>query len=648
MSIDGSFFGGDDGGFGGGNYGMQPFPDPFSDLSMYSLPHTIQNALRWSEFVFYASPVFAAAQERLASYFLTDLSVVGEKLSKDQKEEIREYLHDELGIMEVLKQANLDELCYGNSFVSVLIPFRRYLVCPRCFLDFPLRVVAEHPEFKYRWNAFQFEARCPRCEFDGAWNHVDRRCGPETKPIIKHWSPHFIELIFNELTGKTSYIWRIQEDYKRQIVTGKLDMLEDCPWEVVQAIKANSFLRFADDVVFHSKEMTISGIRNRGWGISRTIRCFRQVFYVQMLHRYNEAIASDYCIPFRVLTPGGRPGSSDASGDPLLSMSLGSFGSRIEGMLRNHRRDPASWNWLPFPIQYQALGGEATQLAPKDLLDQGVQTLLNSINLPLEMFNLSLTTNNAPVNLRFFEQIWSHMPSGTNRLLNWILGKLISHMGWEQATAALTPTTLADDAERQLSKLQLMSSGVVSKTTGLRVVGLNAEDEMQQQLEEQRQQAEAQQKMQEEMQEAGLQSQIGTPPIMQMAQGQQGAPGQAPAQGDPSQQQPGAAQSFAAATPTGPNTPTTPQDVMSSAQTIASQLLALPESQKDSQLIALKKQNPLLHSAVKAMITDMRQQAQTQGGAQILQQQKQALWVPTAKEGALAVYRRMIERRRPA
>lgn len=635
-----------DNGLGFGGYNFTSFPDPYSDMASLSMPHSIEAAFRWCEYIYYHNHIFAAAQERVASYPLTDFQIKGDELSREQKQDIREYLHDELRLMEVLRLSNLNELVYGNDLLSVLVPFRRYLVCPHCAIDFPLRVVAENTQFKYRWTDFEFCASCPRCYFDGAWKHVDRKLGTDVPVTLKHWNIHEMQLLFNPMTGRTWFIWMPPQDYRRQIISGKLAMLEDCPWEVIQAIKANAYLKLADDFVYHGKEATLSGIYNRGWGISRTIRTFRQCWYVQVLVRYNEAIAQDWLLPLRVITPGPRGGASDASMDPLLGMNMAGFGSRIDQMLRDHRRDPGSWNWLPFPVQYQTLGGEAQQLAPKDLLDQGLQSLLNGCNVPVQLFNLDLTTNNAPVNLRLFENVWSHLFYNTNRRAQWVLEKVAGQMGWDGAKVSLTPVTLADDAQKQLSKLQLMTSGAVSQTTGLKVVGLDAEEENKLKVEEQIQTSELQQKAQEQMEESGLQAQIGTPPIMQLAQGQGAQQGQQ----DPSQQQqqPAGAQQLAAnMAPSMGNTPQTPQDVMSQAQTIASQLLALPESQKDSQLISLKKQNPLLHSAVSSIIKDMRRQAQVQGGAQILQQQKQAA-VIIPSTGALTVYRRYLARHQPS
>jgi hypothetical protein len=106
-----------------------------------------------------------------------------------------------------------------------------------------------------------------------------------------------------------NYIWRIPEDYRRQIRQGSLFHLERVDQEVLKAVQLNQVFRFNPDAIFHMKEPTLSGMINRGWGIPRLLSNFRQIWYVQVLHRFNEAIALDYVIPFRIITPQPRQGA---------------------------------------------------------------------------------------------------------------------------------------------------------------------------------------------------------------------------------------------------------------------------------------------------------------------------------------------------
>ena len=61
--------------------------------------------------------------------------------------------------------------------------------------------------------------------------------------------------------------------------------------------------------------------------------------------------------------------------------------------------------------------------------------------------------------------------------------------------------------------------------------------------------------------------------------------------------------------------------------TLAQQIMAMPESQKDSTLIQLKKEDRTMHALVSSHIEEFRRQAAAQGQDQVLQQQfgKQAV-----------------------
>lgn len=609
------------------------FPDPFTDYASLQMPESMIHVLRWCEFIVSTNGAYRTALQRVLSYFITDIEI--SDADDKEKEKYEEFLHDTLGIYRWLHAVGFDYLTYGNSFVSVLMPFRRYLLCPKCAVEFPLRVVYEGSEFDFKWVEFEFHAKCPRCKYNGKWRHQDRRGGPDGIRI-RRWSPHEIELIWDPYTDDVDYIWKIPADYRKQITDGHLYQLERANMEVIQAIKRNEYMRFSKDTVFHLKEDALAGIRNRGWGISRVLSNFRQAWYVQVLHRYNEAIALDYIIPFRVITPQPGPGGgSPEAKDPVFNFGLGNFTGRVNAMLKRRRRDPAAWNILPFPVQYQALGGDAKALAPKDLLDQGVELLLNNVGVPVELFKGSLQIQTAPAALRLFESHWTHLVHNLNRFLRFVANRLAELLSWEKATLKLTRVTTADDLNKQMAKLQLMTGHQISQQTGLKSVGVDWKDEFRRMLEEQKFQAEEEQKMQEEMDQAGVMQQMAQGQGMPGQPGQQGSAqdasgGQGGQGGQQGQQQGGGPQPTAspvqqalANLPQGDNVKISPQELLQQAQTLAQQILQLPESQKDSELIQLKKANPTLHALVKSQIDGMRQQARTAGGAMLMSQQQQ-------------------------
>lgn len=625
---------------GRGTQADERFPDPFCDVASLSMPESIQSALRWVEYILNANGVYRQAIDRVVSYFITDVEIgdASEKtVGREEKEKFRTFLEDTLSIKNVLHTIALDYLCYGNSFTTLLVPFRRYLSCTRCGLEMPLDRVYNSEQCAFTWSNFEFHATCPHCKVRGNWRHIDRRSGDTGQMCVKRWAPHEIDILWDPYTGECSYVWKIPEDYRNLIRQGHLHHLSRASWEIIQAVKNGQNLMFDKGVIYHMKEDALAGMRNRGWGISRVLTNFRQAWYVQILQRYNEAIALDYVIPFRVITPAPR-GGDQASSDPVHSINLSSFSGRVSSMIRARRADPARWNVLPFPVNYQALGGDASQLAPKDLIDQGQETLLKCIGMPVELFNGTLSFQAAPAALRLFEANWSALPHNLNMFLKDLVSNISRVMSWNQVSAKLMRVTHADDLNRQMAKLQLMQGQQISKTTGLKSVGLDYEEETKRMLDEQRIYSEEQAKMQEEMQQAQQMQAMSQTPDMMMGAGNTGASATGePAQqggGDPSQQGGGGGGQPAPAGPppspvdqflsqrqNAPNVPRTPEELQQQAQLIANQLLSMPEQVKDSELIKLKRSDPTMHALVTSIIDDIRQQARSQGGQMVMQQQ---------------------------
>ena len=224
-----------------------------------------------------------------------------------------------------------------------------------------------------------------------------------------------------------------------------------------------------------------------------------------------------------------------------------------------------------------------------------------------------------------------------NRFLQNVVDKAAEIMSWEPVKVKLSRVTHADDLNRQMAKLQLMMGQQVSQTTGMKSVGLDFEEETRRKLEEEQFLAEETAEMQERMQQAAAMDEMAPPPQAggmgggMMGGGMMGGgmgggmgmpPGAPPAGGAPPASAGGAAaQQFAMSQPTQMNKPTTPEEMVAQAQTIAQQMMALPSSQRRSELITLKRVDPTMHSLVTSAMDEIRQQARSMGQQQQLQQQ---------------------------
>lgn len=592
------------------NYG---YPDPWSDVASQFMPESVVQSNRHCEYICSSQGEYTSALKRVLSYFVTRAEISG--CSDEVRIKYQEFLEDTLGIYKYLHSCGLDFLVYGNSFISLQIPFKRYLSCPTCHLEFPLRVVYENPKFKFEWLDFEFNAHCPKCNKTQTWKHIDRR--GETKDIkLKRWSNHEIEILNDDYSDKRRYIWKPPADYKKLITDGKLFHLENAQWEIIEAIRDDQYFEFDDGVILHLYEEPLAGIRAKGFGISRVLSNFRSAYLTQVYKRYNEAIALDYIVPFRVLTPAPGPGGQNAEArDPVFNFGMAGFVGRVSKMIKRRRMDPAMWHVLPFPIDYKALGGDAKAFAPKELLDQSIEMLLNNIGIPVELFKGTLQLQTAQPALRLFESNWSFLPYNLNLVLKFVCEKLSKLLQWQPCKAKLESVGLVDDLNKSQAKLQLMTGGQLSQSTGLKSIGEDWKEEIRRKIMEEKYQSKLEQEMQSDMEDEGFQQQLAPSPEqslqMQQQQGQQQQGGQGGGgQGDdPNQMQqapPNPVQEALANMPQGTNTPITPTDLLQEAQSLASKLIQLPETAKDSQLRTLKQSKPVLHSLVRSAMDRMR------------------------------------------
>lgn len=612
-------------------YGEQGFADPFNDIATTQMPTTMKSALWWSEYIWTVMGTYRMAMERIVSYFITDIELGGDA-SDEEKNKYKDFLNQQLDSLSFLSLMMRDRLCYGNAFASVIVPFRRMLACPKTSDLYPLKVVYNNFNFEFTGD-FEFVATCPKTGWRGPWKVVDKPREEADHLILKRWSPHEIEILHDPYTDEVSYLWRIPEYYKRMIRDGNLHHLERVSTQVLDAIKNDLLFKFNPDAIYHMKEPTLAGIRNMGWGLPRSLINYRQLWYVQVLRRYNEAIALDYVIPFRLITPASGGSGSSVGGittqDPMSIYSAGDFRSQVKNMVNRRRKDPASWQVLPFPVNYQMLGGDAKQLAPTELITQGFETLLNETGTPVEFYQGSLSVQAAPMALRLFESTHRQLVSDANAFMQWVCNTISRVMSWEIVDASLKRVTIADDMQKQMSALQLMMGQQLSGTSGLAAIGYDWETEQRRIADEAKKQQELQARQQEEMEQAGFAAEIakGMNPAMPQG-GDPAAGGQPPAGGAAGNPAGPDAQSAmgAGGTPVtsyiqsmGPNVPVTPNDLQAAAEQLANELLGLPEGQKDSELRKLKQFNPTLHAIVRQKMDEIRSNARMQGGAMLMQ-----------------------------
>jgi hypothetical protein len=599
--------------------GANKYPNPFCDIASEYVPRDLNVIFEWCEYIFLTFGTYRAAAQRVVRYFLTELELDGE--TDDEREDYKDFLDNTLHLIQQLAEVGDEFMVYGQSFVSLYFPFDRFLICPEpeCGMQYHCDTV----KYRFEPKTQEFKGDCQRCgATDVTFKREDRRSPERERVKLIRWSPKDMRLRVHPISNRMEYYLQLDAKFVRDICSGKHFYLKDTPWSMIQACTAahngqNQYMyKFQDGAIYHLRNATLSGLPIKGWAIPPIMPNFKLAYYVQLLRRYDEAIALDFIVPFRVLFPKSK-GSTSGMDDALSMMSMQNFQSNMRNMVEKKRKNVTDIQVAPIEIGYEMLGGEAKALTPKDSIVAAVDELLNAVGYPAELYKGSLSIQAFPVALRLFEKNWNALVEGFNDLISWILIRLSRHFMWGEITGQLRSVTLADDIEMKALALQAAAGMDISKQTAYRPLGIDFMEEQRRALEEQ----EAIMQLQQESMERQEVQQQGQGAMSGAQGGQAAMP--AGAGGMPPGGQPGA----------------TPGDVYEQGQMMAQQLLInTPESARRGELIKIKHSNPTLHAIVLQEMDTMRQEMARQGQAMMMEQAKMA---SAGQKEKMAEYRKL-------
>jgi len=566
---------------GGGVPGLAQgqFASPWSDLASRYAPRTMRDALHLCEYLYSNYGIYRKASERIVDYFLTRVRLSGQ--DDDERKKFESVLHNDFGILERLREVGHDYMAYGNSFVSLHLPFLRMLRCPTCRSMVPVK---EFDNFQFNLNEIKFYAKCQKCNSIQAHDFKDFPIRDPRRIHLVRWDPKQIRIETNPITGDTRYWLEIPADVQSKVRQGDQFTVSTMPRNFIVAIQRNQRFRFTDEYFHHLREGVLAGLNLRGWGIPSVLSAFRNFFRLQVLYRYDEVLKMDYIIPLRILSPAS---ANMAAGNDFVNIGMQNFMQNSAAAVARHRVDGADWSFFPFAVNYQAVGNEGQQLdqTTRDTITAEEDRLLNVRGAPPEFYRSNMTMQVAPVMLRLFER--GHMPliNGFDRLIRWLVDSIAHHTNSGSYEASLEPVTIADNVEDKMWRLQAAQAMLISKETGFRPAGIDPREEEQRIVDEQMRSQRLQQKAQEDMQAS--QTSLDAGAAEDGGSGGGGGGGMAIG------------------------------DVESTAQEIAMRLADpnTPETARRQELAALRNSNSTLHAVVIKKMDQIKNQAGTLGRA---------------------------------
>lgn len=618
-------------------YGL-PVVDPFKDQATAMMPYSVPAMYRYSEYFALSNETFRQALARTAAYFITELELEGEA-EEEEKRDYNTYMTDEAGFYPAAFLATESMLVYGTSYCSAIRPFVRWLVCPgtgggrRCRARYRFdAALARDPKYKFKWSK-GFTLRCPVCGYQGDFGRPVDLTDPDAPICYRVWNPYDIRPHYEGYKDRIAEVdWVIPADYREDVKRGDPVTLASAPWEVLKAVNDGGDFRFATGYVHTWTDQLLAGVRTRGVGVPKAIVNFRVLYYLQILRRYNEALASAHVVPFRVVSP--MPGGREPQGGDLLqNAAMMNMRTVFMRMVAQHTVDPGGWHWSPVPLQYQALGADARTMAPRELIDQGEAALLNGVGNPDELYRLKLTAQAQPLGLRLYEKLHAPLVHGLNRLTAFWTARTVAHKKWEPVRGKMARNTLIDQIELQQLRVQMAATGHLARGEGLKVLGTTFSEQTRKKMDENLLEAELNAEYQQKVQQSGLADQLvqQTDPYAaaQAAQQQQQGGGQAGQTGGAGAQEQQAGQTGGAGAPgqvpwdlvpPSGQQAIDPVEFKQRAETFAKALLdpAVPQTQRTSALNVLRDRNELFHSMVRRSMERLRNQAGTAGRDQQL------------------------------
>lgn len=538
---------------------------PLFDFLTSFVPRKLKDLFRLCEYLYFNSSQIYAALQKFCTYPITDL--VYDTTNDALKQKYKKFHDKTLKTKRILIRGAIDKFVYGNAFFSIYTPFVRFLQCPKCSNLSNI----EKTSYKFRLKKLTWTYTCPHCNVQVDGKIVDKKIIRPDKMSVIRWDPKLMDIDYNPVTGHSVYYYTIPKEMKERVSKGNEHLINTLPMEFLKCLKEDKTFVFAEGQIFHMKMDAPAGIEAQ-WGFPPLASTIKLFFYAAVLRKANEAIALDYVVPLRIISPKQASGNAD----PVLTISLERWSSEMKTNVKKWRRDPLHIMWSPIPAEVTHLGGQARALMTLGEVQAAEDNIIAALGLPKEFIYGGFSAMGSGIQLRVLENQLLHQTSDLNDLIQWITDKSANLLGWESIGIDLAPFKFIDDVQQKTLLLNLAQTkpNLLSDTSIAEMfekdLGEEREKQMQEQLDTNRFQQELQQELQKQQNTLAAQVQA-----------------QAAAQ-----QQPGLNYDQ--------------QQIIAHADTMVQQMAALDPGSRRSQLHQLESEDYVMYSVVSARLKDMQ------------------------------------------
>lgn len=442
------------------------YPSPFFDIAQTYMPPTVKELFRWCAYFFYKDPMIGSVVTKIAEYPVTDFVYNAEE--KHVRDGWKHVMEDILNLKPFLIEIGLDYSCYGNAFISLNLPFVRWLRCPACKAMFRL----SDEDFAYQFRNYQFHFTCAGCSTNVLGEIMDRPVKDPSGINFVRWDPKNIDIHYNPITGKSKYRYKIPNKIRKAIQEGAREILVDIPAVFLEAMRQNRDIALSDQNLFHFKRPTLAE-QDMGWGKPMIIHSMGRMFYLYVLRRAQEAIALQRILPLEFIFP-----QANATQDPYQHVNLSTWQGTVQEEIRKWRIDPNYISVVAVPLGFERLGGDGRALLLGPEIEVTNKEITGGMGVPLEFVFGGLSWSGSSVSLRTLENHFLMYRRLLLRFVNWVKNRVRLYLGLPDIEIGFTEFKMADDIQRKQIVIQLNAANKISDHTMLTELGFDYDDEL--------------------------------------------------------------------------------------------------------------------------------------------------------------------------
>ncbi len=471
------------------------YPHPFFDQGQAYLPTSFKNMFHWCRFYFLTNPAVNSAITKMAEYPITPIIFKTDNdILRNKYEEVVKHLNLKAFRVEV----GLDYYTYGNCYVSVLFPFKKFLICQQCKTQHFVKDIST----KYRWVNMRYQLTCNKCEHVGFAEVNDQSMRSLRGIRLMRWDPERIDVKYDDITGDTEYFYDIPAELQNEIRMGRKGRIEDLPDVFIKAVQRSKRLILSKENVFHFKRPTLAQ-KSMGYGTPLILPVMKDLHYLGILRRSQEAIAQEHIVPMRIVFPS----SNSPTADPYSMLNLGEWKTEVEKQLSQWKIDPNRIPIMPLPLGFQQIGGEGRSLILHQEYRVWMEHVIAGMGVPPEFVFGGVQYSGT--NLTMFQlhnKFISYIEDQQDLVFNFILRRVAQFMNYPEIDGEFRPFKMADDLQRTMLYFQLVQAQKLADRTLLEDLGFDPELERRKMDEERGSMLELQKRMQ--AQQAHMQGEI--------------------------------------------------------------------------------------------------------------------------------------------